>query len=171
MFQLVSCSQNEKSIAEFSPARLSETLSNVVFLSPLPYLLAARPNQWNEEVQKTKRRGTETINAPHTGIASNQQPSIIGPATLEFLNVIFLFYLHSLYDRNFCPLPPPLPRSCSCPPIPFPSTPPLSISFSSSSSTRSPASSWSTFARPILSLVFPFRLLERAVRARVCELS
>lgn len=41
--------------------------------------------------------------------ASNQQPSIIASATLEFLNVIFLFCLHSLYDRNFCPLPPLLP--------------------------------------------------------------
>lgn len=34
-----------------------------------------------------------------------QQPSTITPTTLEFLNVIFLFCLHSLYERNFCLLP------------------------------------------------------------------
>ena len=70
-----------------------------------------------EKEEEEKERTTRRPTCRNTGKASNnQQPSIIVSATLDFLNVIFLFCLHSLYDRNFCPLS---PQPCSCRPNPF----------------------------------------------------
>lgn len=64
---------------------------------------------WIEKKEK------EFLGAHHVAY---QQPSTITPTTLEFLNVIFLFCLHSLYERNFCLLPSFL-EPCSFLPYPL----------------------------------------------------
>lgn len=110
-----------------------------------------------------------------------QQPSTITPTTLEFLNVIFLFCLHSLYERNFCLLPSflepcsflPYPPHCShlsnATSLSITSWPILEhLVFSSLSFSLS--FSHSALFLSLFFLLLLFHAFERSF-ARVCELS
>lgn len=90
-------------------------------LSPSMYIITCEKNINKKKKAERKRemriekKEKEFFGAHHVAY---QQPSTITPTTLEFLNVIFLFCLHSLYERNFCLLPSFL-EPCSFLPYPL----------------------------------------------------
>lgn len=69
---------------------LSRIWTNLTFIS--------RSVMWIEGEEREKERQT-ILRKPTMLHASSRVPS--HPTTLEFLNVIFLFCFHSLYERNF----------------------------------------------------------------------